>query len=153
VHTVADKLAVDHVARPPLPWRDSHLTECGRPLGDLPIISRDELESRLTNWGKRRTAMATCITCCDNVRRYTTWQVDPVAAIAREVDAFRYHLRGQQGPMFAQLRLELRAVEALIEAHRDEFDGFIAAAGQATDLDAARRSRRDRRYTMGVVKP
>ena len=39
---------------------------------------------------------------------------------------------------------ELRAIAALVAAHRDEFDEFIAGLANTTSLDAVRRDRRRR---------
>jgi hypothetical protein len=49
-----------------------------------------------------------------------------------------------QTPERERLTNELHAIAALVAAHRDEFDDFIAGLANTTSLDAARRDRRRR---------
>jgi hypothetical protein len=126
--------ALDHVRRPPLPWRDDKLTECGLAVVGRPTISRDEFVARVKQQGKQRSAMTTCMTCWHTAARWPTWDQDPVQAIARET------YQGRRGD--DHFRDELRAIAALIEAHRDEFDGYLHGLTQTVALDDRRAARR-----------
>lgn len=127
----------DHVRRPDLPWRVNPLTECGRRLDDVRgVISREELAARLRRDGQQRTAFTVCMTCLSTVSRWPQWDKDPVEAMAREFHGYRRHDR---------LADELRAIAAVVEAHRDEFDGYLAGLGETVRLDAVRRAKRTRR--------
>lgn len=130
------KEPVDHVIRPTLPWRSQEYTECGRPLNDVTkVITRQEWRERLKDLGKTRAAMITCVTCYEAAERHRTWDEDPVDALRREV-GYGY------GRQIDGLRDELRAVAALVQAHRDEFDGYLEGIAATTSLDDARRERR-----------
>jgi len=129
----------DHVRRPDLPWRDGRLTECGKPVDDVKsVISREELAARLRQHGQQRTAFLVCMTCIDCVKRWKEWAADPVDAMAREFYGYRRH---------RSLGDELRAIWAVVEAHRDEFDAVMQGLGQTVRLDAARRAKRARPTT------
>ena len=126
----------DHVRRPELPWRVNPLTECGRRLDDVRTsISRDELAARLRRDGQQRTAFSVCMTCLSTAGRWPSWDADPVEAMAREFHGFRRHER---------LADELRAIAAIVEAHREEFDGYLQGLRETVSLDAARRAKRRR---------
>lgn len=130
-------LPLDHVLRTNLPWRqDDQLTECGLQADSYPTITRDQLFVRAREYGQQRTAMTTCITCLNTTQRWRTWNDDPVEAIGRETYG------GRHGhPRF---RSELLAIAALIEAHRDEFDSFIAGLDDVTDLAIVRQTKAQR---------
>jgi hypothetical protein len=100
------------------------MTECGLNAASVKTLSRDEFFSRLKDFGRQRTALTTCMTCSDTAERHGTWNDDPRLALEREIRwevAWRRTDRGQQ------LRDELLAIAALIEAHRDEFDAHLQA--------------------------
>lgn len=114
---------VDHILRPQLPWRsDGGITECGYDATKVSTLSRDAYFDRLKNLGRQRSAMLTCMTCADTASRWLTWQDDPRPAMQREITWETSYRRGDRG---IRLRDELLAIEALIIAHRDEFDQHI----------------------------
>lgn len=123
----------DHVQRPSLPWREDDRTECGKPCNDVrSVISRDELLLRVRRDGIQRAAYSTCMTCLETANRWKDWAADPVDVMAREFYGGRRHER---------MGDELRAIAALIAAHREEFDSYLAGLGQTVSLDAARRAK------------
>lgn len=125
---------LDHVRRPDLPWHTSTITECGRPLKDVAAcIERDELLARLKHHGKQRTGLLTCMTCLETSARWKTFTEDPVDALHREVFSFRGDDK--------QLAAELRAIAALIDKYRNEFDGYLAGLEETVSLEARRRAR------------
>jgi len=154
---VSDLGPLDHLARPALPWRAPHLAECGKPLDALGgrIVSRDELRRRVADIGQQRAVFTTCMTCWETADR---WSDDGVTAVHREAkDMYRGHSSGWQEYSFRTeaerhqfgLRVarrdrfvaELEAIEALIGAHREEFEGYLAGRAETVSL-AARRSAR-----------
>lgn len=133
---------IDHVRRPDLPWRVSTLTECGRLVAEVASISRDEFVSRVRAQGQQRSAMTTCMTCWSTANRWPSWDQDPVGAIGRECAGVGYTTESARHEVF---RRELRALAALLAAHRDEFDGYLAGLDATVDLAQARRARRTTR--------
>lgn len=134
---MVDKPEVEHIIRAAsLPWRppQQHLTECGRPVAGYPSISLEDFKRKLSVLGKQRCSMTTCITCWNTATRYQPWTVDPVDAIRREV----YGMRGDD----ERFRKELWALAALVVAHRDEFDDYLAGLDKTTDLTRRRRDKR-----------
>lgn len=124
------KEPVDHILRPQLPWRSSPgITECGYNAERAPTISRAEYFDRVKNFGRQRTAMLTCMTCADTASRWSTWEDDPRQAMQREI-AWEGRRSVRSDESGCRLKDELLAVAILIEAHRDEFDAYIAAAEQ-----------------------
>lgn len=119
-----------HIPRPDLPWRRAASTECGMPLRvDVPIVNRDEVLEQVRRHGVQRTATAgVCLPCITATTRWPSYAADPVQALAREY--------ADHDPRFAA---ELRALGAVVMAHRDEFDALMAAA--PTDITARRRRR------------
>lgn len=119
-----------HIRRPDLPWRPSRFTECGRPVGDVKeFITRDEALAKIKEFGFQRASFLTCMTCLTNTRQYR--EETPVQSLSRE-------FFGATDPA---LNDELRAIAAIVDAHRDEFDGFLEGLTTAVDLAAARRER------------
>jgi hypothetical protein len=122
---------VDHILRPKLPWRlsdEGAITECGYDASKVKTITRADFFQRQKDLGKQRTAMLTCMTCSDTARRWGTWDDDPRLALQREIEwergAFYFRERDDRG---SRLKDELLMIASLIEMHRDEFDGGIAA--------------------------
>src|SRR6266566_9811225 len=115
--TDEEKKNLEHVQRPPLPWRrEAALTECGLPVAGHPVISRDEFIAKLKEQGKQRAAMTTCMTCYDTAQRHPTWEEDPVMRLSREINWSR-----REGV----LKTELLALAALVSRHRDEFTELL----------------------------
>lgn len=136
---------LDHILRPRLPWRDDDLTECGRPATDVKsVITVDELNSRIKQWGKQRTAFTVCMTCAGQVKFSPTWEQHPIGVLDRElkrVGTFAPTPGYAPAPKTARVTAELRAIAALIAAHPDEFNGYVAGVGETVDLAGARRRR------------
>lgn len=126
--------ALDHVVRDMLPWREQQLTECGKDAAGKQTISRDELAARIKRLGQQRTVFTVCMTCWDRAQYAQPWGEAPEAVMERE-------LRRCQGKA-GQIRRELFAVAALIEAHRGEFDSYVNGLAGAPSLAEHRRNRR-----------
>jgi hypothetical protein len=128
------KEPVDHIERPRLPWRDAGtITECGFDASKVQTLTRDEFFQRLKDYGQQRTAMLTCMTCSDTAKRWGTWTDDPRNALQREIEwewGRGYRARSDRG---MRLHDEFLAIATLIENHREEFDGFVAATEQRRD--------------------
>jgi hypothetical protein len=127
---------LDHVRRPDLPWRTSERTECGRPINDVAKwIDRDALLARIKKLGKQRTGLVTCMTCWQTSARWKTFAEDPVDALYREV-------YGGSPADSHVLRAELRAIAALVDKYRNEFDDYLTGLDQTVNLaDRRRRAR------------
>jgi hypothetical protein len=124
------KEPVDHILRPNLPWRaPAAITECGLNAKSVKTLSRDEFFARLKDMGQQRTALLTCMTCSDTARRWGTWEDDPRRAVEREIqwEGSGPWRRKDRGDL---LRDELLAIAAVLEAHRDEFEGHLQATVQ-----------------------
>lgn len=145
---------VDHIGRPPLPWRDSALTECGRPINDVAkVVSRDEAVARWKDQGAARAAYTLCMTCVQTADRHrSTWETSPIARFMRECEELQWVTRlgrrnaGPDTPDPREQRAdlvtrELRAIAMLIEAHRDEFDAAVAGQVETLSLDKAREAK------------
>lgn len=115
---MARTLDVVHVIRPRLPWRERDLTECGLDPDKHPSITRDELAERHKTLGSQRLAMQTCMTCLTTRDRWPSWAESPIHCLRRELE--RSYRTAEL------LDAELRAIELLIAAHRDEFDAQVA---------------------------
>lgn len=137
-----EKLRIDHVQRGPLPWREAELTECGLPIADHPVITRDTYLARLREWGQERTRFTVCRTCAHTAGNYATWEQDPVSTIKREAERCGWFpSRGDEGrDLFTR---ELRAFAALAEAHEEEFRGYVEGLTETVSLvDFARKNRK-----------
>lgn len=136
-----ERLKIDHVARSPLPWRTIELTECGLPVEAHPVITRDSYLARLREWGQDRTRFTVCRTCASTAANYRTWDEDPVNAIQREAHQHGFLARDASlgRDLFSR---ELRALAALYEAHREEFDGYVEGLTETVSLDRARHAKR-----------
>ena len=130
-------LPIVHVERPRLPWRDEELTECGLPAAGHPVITRAELEAKVKREGQQRSQITTCQTCWNTARRHLPWEVDPAARLAREVGS-----AWSVSERHRRINRELRAIELLVAAHRDEFDALLAGLDDVADLAERRRGRR-----------
>ena len=137
---------LDHVLRSEPPWRTQGFrTECGKRAVDVAsTISRDDFRAKVKKQGQQRAAMSTCMTCAHTAERWGTWDEDPVACLGRETYN-RPWGDGKRDP-FAD---ELRAIAALIEARRDEHDGYISGLDDVGDL-AARRA--GKQYRNAVTR-
>jgi hypothetical protein len=111
-----------HVWRPSLPWRTAIQTECGLfPKGELAerCVQRDAIDSfphyeKGSYWARRGYLNGLCFTCQDVVKAWPTWDKNPVRCLARESGR-------------TPINFELRALAALVDAHRDEFNDRLEA--------------------------
>ena len=138
---------VEHIAREPLPWRDSLLTECGlAPSGGRTILTGTEYDAKVRKQGEQRAALSTCMTCWTaRDRNSATWLDSPDDVILRYATAARTMRGGNPRAEAAQFNAELKAIAAVVAAHRDQFEGFLADLAASTDLTARRRNRRGAR--------
>lgn len=136
-----EKLVIDHVQRESLPWRVAELTECGLPVENHPVITRDSYIARVREWGQQRTRFTVCRTCATTAANYKPWEEDPVSVIRREAERCGWFPReGDEGrDLFVR---ELRALAALAAAHPEEFSDYVQGLTETVSLDAARRTRR-----------
>lgn len=122
----ADQVGLNHVLRSILPWRvDDGLTECGLNAASVSAIPRATLQAQIKTLGRQRVAMLTCMTCLGTSDRHKPWGEDPRLAFRREIDWEISQWGGDNG-RGNRSKHELLAIARLIEAHRDEFDRFVA---------------------------
>lgn len=129
------QLVMEHVERPPLPWRSIERTECGLPVAGHPVISRDDFVAKVKAQGKQRAAFTTCMTCWETALRWPTWEQDPVQRLSRETYG---------GRIDVHFRAELTAIAALVAAHRDEFDDMLSGLAETVSLADRRTAHRRR---------
>jgi hypothetical protein len=139
----------DHVVRSMLPWRLEPLTECGCRISDVEnVIALDELDDRIERDGLEPTASTVCVMCWQTSRQSARWETNPIGVIARE--AVRAGLGGSvradlgsrepsSRPEACRFGNELRAIAALIDAHRDEFDDYLAGLESTVNIRGGRR--------------
>lgn len=124
-----------------LPWRTDALTECGRRASDVTnVITLDDLDDRIRCHGHERSASTVCMTCWETSRTAARWETNPVHVIARE--AVRAGLGDREPcaePQAARFGNELRAIAALVDAHRDEFNDCLAALELTASITEHRR--------------
>ena len=87
--------------------------------------AEEMLEARklIAQLGKQRAALVLCMTCVSTHDRHpATWDTDPVAVMSRWLHSVAYAPFSSYSPA----RDELVAIAALVDAHRDEFDGLLA---------------------------
>jgi hypothetical protein len=133
---------LEHVLRSLPPWRSGAETECGHDAAEFApdrLITRDQFAAKVRQQGKQRSAMTTCMTCWHTAIRHHDWAHSPSSVLAREVNKATYWRDGEDEPLIDR---ELRAVAALIEAHRGEFDGYLGGLAETTSLTERRRMRR-----------
>lgn len=132
-----------HILRPTLPWRlASTKTECGRGLDDVKAaVPVDEAAAIWKRHGATRAAFLLCSTCTSTVRRHAGWagrpgqDESPALVLQREITYSDNRV----------LDGELRAIGALVAAHRTEFDDYLAGLAETTDLGERRAARGYRR--------
>ena len=132
-----------HIARPPLPWRESGKTICGHVVSQFAeglVINLADAHAAARRLGTQRFALTHCMTCAQNVRNWSTWEDDPRARMAREM--------GHLGMTKAEpvIEHELRAIALLIDGHREEFDHLVHSfsSGGVVTMDSLRRARSQR---------
>ncbi len=120
--------ALMHIERPPLPWRTVVSTECGRPISELAnglVVTVSAAQKWFKDNGARRASLFFCVTCCDTTNRWKSWQQDPVDRMYRELQHMGWG--GRRDKNRALVGAELRAIEALVSQHREEFEEIKAA--------------------------
>lgn len=136
---------LEHVIRSRPPWRRGEdLTECGKAVSAVTaVITRDAFVAKVRKQGQQRSAMTTCMTCWHTAGNHPSWEENPASSLIREASRYRWHQPGKAG---ADLTFhdELIAIQALIEAHPEEFDELLTGLGATTRLDDRRRQRRRR---------
>lgn len=137
----------DHVARDVVPWRPyARYTECGRLAVEVAsVITPDDLHERIRVHGQQRTAFTVCMTCWTTARHTSRWRTNPAAVLVREltrVRGYSGHDAAPTDPEAVRANNELRAIAALVEAHRADFDGYLDGVEGAVDLTRRRRQRR-----------
>ena len=109
------------------------LTECGRPTGTLPLISRAEWALIAREWGDLAhsyrvagmlipatvTRPTVCQVCWDTCRRWPAWDRNPIQALTRELQTARGSAQGR-------LRAELWTLARLATTDLDRFDRLVA---------------------------
>lgn len=141
---MTDQEPLAHVRRPDLPWRTSRMTECGRPTADVKkFIDRAEALELIAKHGKQRAAFLLCMMCLTTCKQYPAWEDDPTRALQRE-------FFGRADPALDD---ELRALGALVAAHRDEFDDFMTGINDTIDLAARRRQQRRQVHRRADGRP
>lgn len=148
---------VDHIVRAALPWRaEADLTECGELVARRAgrIVTREEAAARIKRIGQRRALFSLCMTCVsasDRHRGAGGLGGDAVATVARETGGVQYvqppspYSREGTTAKWAErqrLNAEFEAIAALVEAHREEFDGYLSGREQTVSLADRRRNRR-----------
>ncbi len=134
----------EHVIRGCLPWRPLEpLTECGLDANQFPSLSLDQMVAKVKRQGKQRAAMSSCMSCWNAAERWRREDQteDLLSLVDREISRVRWN----DVPARQRLVVELQGIVALIEAHRDEFDRYIADRAETTDLSEARARRAARR--------
>lgn len=135
---------IEHIYRSLPPWRANveAKTECGKRAIDVAaVITFDALLAKVKAQGQQRAAMSTCMTCwgrCD-VRSPRSWEVCPSVIVGRDADSYHGWGSPHQDTL---LDRELRAVAALVEAHRDEFDAYLSGLDSTVSLADARAKRK-----------
>jgi hypothetical protein len=140
---IPDKpLALHHILRDCPPWRDpaTRRTECGRQGPDMATVELTEAARLVQAVGKTRAKEQLCITCFETAGNWPRWQEDPAAVVARECGAHggRFGFSGKA----EDFSHELRAIAALIQAHREEFDELVTGHQATVSLHEARAAKR-----------
>ena len=140
-----------HIDRPNLPWRDDWMTECGLRSEDFSVPC-DEAIAFVKERGKTRGMMVLCQTCVQTASRHSavsnygdlpqqpsTWANNPLGVMARHIEwAEQGSYREKRKSDYERMRDELHAIGALIEAHREDFDGYLAGVTETKSLSDRR---------------
>lgn len=131
---------LEHVLRTQIPWRaeTEAVTECGKRAIDVAaVIDFAAFQAKVKDQGQQRASMSTCMTCWgrSDYRKMHDWSASPSGALGREIQRQPY------GDAENIVDKELRALAALVEAHRDEFDGYMEGLDQTVSLADHRRSK------------
>ena len=133
---------ITHIERSPLPWRPERATECGLDATRHPTWTRDDAKSKRKEMGRQRFSLFCCMTCLSTMERHSTWEEDPASCLVRHAQPMALSRWGRRGETKEEVRRfadELRAIAALIERHREEFDALVGDYGDVVNLMDARR--------------
>ena len=129
-----------HIERRPLPWRGPMRTECGRVLPVEGAISAEQALADITKHGSKRMAFVLCMTCLDRGQYHGPFRQrgpeTPSAIIAREVDPWR-------GRGTDEMDRDLRAIGALVDRHREEYEALLQESVAAAVWEARKQKRRE----------
>lgn len=124
-----------HVERSLLPWRRERITECGLDASRHPTWTREAALTKAKEYGRQRFSLFVCMTCWQCVERHATWDEDPASCMVRHAEPMRaWGGPSEQKRLFAD---ELRAIAALIETHREEYDHMVKSFGEIVELRSA----------------
>lgn len=140
-----------HIDRPNLPWRDDWMTECGLREEDFSVPCEEAI-AFVKERGKTRAMMVLCQTCVNTSSRHSavdrygdlprqpsTWANNPLGVMSRYVEhAQRGNYTKKRQSDYDRMRDELHAVSALVEAHQEEFDGYLAGVAETKSLSDRR---------------
>ena len=149
---------LDHIIRNRIPWQtDEGITECGKDVSDVKAaISWERFAEKFKREGQQRAAMTTCMTCwsryADTSHLQQDWQHSPSSVIGRECGRLEYRTGYGKAKTDNQLDKEFRALAALVEAHREEFSGYLAGLEMTVSL-GERRATRKTPTVIGRVGP
>lgn len=135
---------ITHIERSPLPWRPERATECGLDATRHPTWTREEAVAKAKELGTQRFSLFVCMTCMQTAERHYGWDADPAACLVRHAQPMT--LKYGRDPDGEKRRFadELRAIAALVAAHREEFDELVRGYAEVVDLKEARRERQTR---------
>lgn len=129
------KKIIEHVRRPALPWRSTALTECGLSVEGPSVLTREEFLRKVKDQGIQRAMLTTCYTCGETAQRHPDWQKNPAGCLARETGMWGH------GKRVDLLNREMRAIEALVSRHREEFEELMRDVIEVVSLDEERKAR------------
>lgn len=126
-----------HLPRVVPPWEDPRYTDCGRKIVDVAKMgTRDEYAKLVKRVGQRRADYDYCITCVSrNQHGSMSWDKTPADIVSEWVGRSRFVRDTDQRD---EITMRLYAIEAVIAAHRDEYEAHIAAQGSTLSLAQAR---------------
>lgn len=132
---------ITHIERPPLPWRPERATECGLDVSRHATWSRQEAIAKMKELGRQRFSMFVCMTCQHTMENHATWDDDPASCMVRHAAPMALRWSADRDGEKRRFADELRAIAALIAAHREEFDGLVQSYGEVVNLRTARKQR------------
>lgn len=127
-----------HVEGSPLPWQPAGLTECGLDAAGVPTWTRAESVAQRKRMGRQRYSLFVCQRCSNAADRHLTWDEDPSSCMGHHASGLRWSSNPERAERF---NAELRAIAALVEAHRDEFDEAVDGLLAMASLDELRKAK------------
>lgn len=136
-----------HIVRPPLPWRESDQTRCGRSTTEIRpelLATLDEAKQIVAQHGKQRAAFLFCMTCAQGASPWREWDDDPIERMGRECSSLSHYGIRRDPERAERFERELRTMALLIEAHRDEWEATLASFDDDAVVSLADRRRATR---------